>query len=257
MSNSSNNGGERHFSRLTLNQRIQHIVLMTSFFTLVLTGALVTYPSSPAASEIIRLLGGFTMRSILHRTAAITLMILSTYHIIYMFTTKHGRSELRALAPKLDDMFDAIKMVKFYVGLSPEPPRFDRFNYIEKFEYFALAWGTIVMIITGLMLWFQDQTMIYLPKWALDVAKVCHGYEALLAFLAIIVWHFYHVHLNPDVFPMSRVWINGQISEHELKSQHPLEYERIMKREAAASISNDITSSLDLEIDTDGKEQLN
>ena len=96
-------------------------------------------------------------------------------------------------------------MLKFYVGLSPNTPQFDRFNFIEKFEYLALAWGSVVMIATGLVLWFQDQAMVMLPKWTLDVAKVIHSYEALLAFLAIIIWHFYHVHLNPEVFPMSRV----------------------------------------------------
>lgn len=116
--------------------------------------------------------------------------------------------------------------------MAPTVPKFDRFNFIEKFEYLALAWGSVVMIVTGFALWFQDQAMVVLPKWTLDIAKVIHSYEALLAFLAIIIWHFYHVHLNPEVFPMSRVWLSGEISEHEMKTLHPLEYERIMKTEA-------------------------
>lgn len=225
---------ERYFKRMTLNQCIQHITLMTSFFTLVITGFPVSYPSSPAASGVVYLLGGFTVRSTLHRVAAVVLISLTIYHIFYMILTSHGRSELRALMPTLKDPLDALQMLKFYVGLAPEVPKFDRFNFIEKFEYLALAWGSVVMIVTGFALWFQNQAMIVLPKWTLDVAKVVHSYEALLAFLAIIIWHFYHVHLNPEVFPMSRVWLDGKISEHELKTLHPLEYERIMRAEADA-----------------------
>lgn len=225
---------ERRFKRMTLNQRIQHIVLMTSFFTLVLTGFPLTFPSSPASPEIIHMLGGFTMRSALHRVAATMLILLTIYHTFYMLLTKHGRSELRALMPNFKDGFDAIQMLKFYVGLTPNTPLFDRFNFIEKFEYLALAWGSVVMIATGLVLGFQNQAMEILPKWTLDVAKVIHSYEALLAFLAIIIWHFYHVHLNPEVFPMSRVWLNGEISEHEMKTLHPLEYARILEQESAA-----------------------
>lgn len=224
---------ERYFKRMTLNQRIQHIILMTSFFTLVLTGFPVAFPDSWASPSIVHLLGGFTMRSGLHRMAAAVLILLTVYHIFYMILTRHGRSEIRALIPNFKDMFDAIHMLKFYVGLTPNTPQFDRFNFIEKFEYLALGWGSVVMIVTGFALWFQDQAMVLLPKWMLDVTKVIHGYEALLAFLAIIIWHFYHVHLNPEVFPMSRVWLDGNISEHEMKTLHPLEYARIMKENAA------------------------
>jgi cytochrome b subunit of formate dehydrogenase len=230
MTNSA--GQERRFKRMTLNQRIQHVIMMTSFFSLVITGFPVTFPDSPVSWTIVNMLGGFTMRSALHRLAAVVLIMLSIYHTIYILLTRQGRSELKALLPKFKDGFDALQMLKFYIGMAPTMPRFDRFNFIEKFEYLALAWGSVVMIVTGFALWFQDQSMMILPKWALDIAKVVHSYEAVLAFLAIIIWHFYHVHLNPEVFPMSRVWLDGEISEHELKTLHPLEYERIMEAEA-------------------------
>ncbi len=228
---------ERRFKRMTLNQRIQHIIMMTSFFSLVITGFPVTFPDSPISGTIVNLLGGFTMRSALHRLAAVVLILLSIYHTCYIVLTRQGRSELKALLPNFKDGFDAFQMLKFYIGMAPTQPKFDRFNFIEKFEYLALAWGSVVMIVTGLALWFQDQSMMILPKWALDIAKVIHSYEAVLAFLAIIIWHFYHVHLNPEVFPMSRVWLDGEISEHELKTLHPLEYERIMKAEALERVN--------------------
>lgn len=228
---------QRRFKRMTLNQRVQHVILMTSFFTLVLTGFPVTFPNSPVSSGIVHMVGGFSMRSGIHRLTACVLILLTVYHVFYMILTRHGRSEIRALMPMVKDGFDALQMLKFYIGLTPNTPLFDRFNFIEKFEYLALGWGSIVMIATGFVLWFQDQALELLPKWTLDVAKVIHSYEALLAFLAIIVWHFYHVHLNPEVFPMSRVWLDGEISEHELKTLHPLEYERIIKQETAEGLT--------------------
>lgn len=232
MNPTGNSGTERYFERLTLNQRIQHIILLTSFMTLVLTGMPVRYPSSPASSVIIYLLGGFASRAFIHRVAAIILIVLTAYHIGYTFLSPRGRSELKALIPNFKDLFDAINMTLFYVGLRKKTPLFDRYNFIEKFEYLAVGWGSVVMIGTGLVLWYQNEAMIYLPKWTLDVARVIHSYEGLLAFLAIIIWHFYHVHLNPEVFPMSKIWLTGKISEHDLKEHHPLEYERITGKPA-------------------------
>lgn len=226
---------ERYFVRLTVNQRAQHIILMISFFGLVLTGLPVRYAFWPISSFIVHLLGGFEMRALLHRVAAIILIVVTTYHLVYSFVTPRGRSELIAMIPKVKDGFDALNMILFYLGFKSEKPQFDRFNFIEKFEYLALGWGTVVMVGTGLMLWFEDQAMTFLPKWALDVAKIIHSYEALLAFLAIIIWHFYHVHFNPEVFPMSKVWLTGMISEHDLRENHPLEYARIMGLETTKS----------------------
>ncbi len=220
---------ERCYVRMTLNQRIQHIVLMVSFFTLVATCLPLTFPDAPGSAAVVRLLGGFTTRSVIHRAAAIVLILLSVYHVFYMVFSRRGRMEIKALTPRVDDLLDAVDMIKFYLGFSNHKPLFDRYNFIEKFEYLALAWGSAIMIGSGLVLWFEEEAMRVLPKWALDVAKVVHSYEAILAFLAIIIWHFYHVHLNPEVFPMSRVWLDGKISEHDLRELHPLEYARVLK----------------------------
>jgi cytochrome b subunit of formate dehydrogenase len=216
-----------------IGQRIQHAVLIFSFFLLVLTGFPVTFPEAPGAAAIVALLGGFTVRSALHRFGAVLLISLTVYHFSYTVTTPRGRSELRAFIPRLKDGFDLIHILRYYFGLAKDKPKFDRYNFIEKFEYLALGWGSVVMIATGLMLWFEEQSLAALPKWMLDVAKVVHSYEAMLAFLAIIIWHFYNVHLNPEVFPMSKVWLTGMISEHEMKAHHPLEYERLMRSLAA------------------------
>jgi cytochrome b subunit of formate dehydrogenase len=126
------------------------------------------------------------------------------------------------------DLKDIVDLFLFNIGSRSEKPKFGKFNFKEKFEYWAVVWGSAVMIVTGLMQWYAEAAMIIFPKWALDVARIIHGYEAILAFLAVVIWHFYNVHLNPSVFPMSMVWITGRISIEELKENHPLEYEKLV-----------------------------
>ncbi|MDO8684330.1 MAG: cytochrome b/b6 domain-containing protein [Armatimonadota bacterium] len=222
---------EREFERLTLNQRIQHWILIASFISLVITGMPVRYPESPISHVMVRLMGGVTLRAALHRFWALVLISLCAYHLFYVLFSRRGREDLGEFIPSLKDAKDLIKMLKVYFGLSMDKPKFGRYNYIEKFEYFAMGWGSVVMVGTGLALWFEEQALIILPKWALDVANIIHSYEALLAFLAIVIWHFYHVHLNPESFPMSKIWLTGKITEHELRELHPLEYEDIKAKE--------------------------
>ena len=220
---------QRSFERLSVSQRAQHIILIISFSILIITGMPVLFSRSPASGALVRLMGGMTTRALLHRIGALMLIAVCVYHCFYVLYSKKGRDDFAELIPGLKDANDAFQMLKYYFGLSMEKPRFGRFNYIEKFEYLAMGWGSVVMIVTGFVLWFQDQAMVILPKWVLDIANIVHGYEAVLAFLAIVIWHFYHVHFNPEVFPMTRVWLTGRISEHELKENHPLEYEKIVE----------------------------
>lgn len=227
----SNGKKERYFERLSLAQRIQHMVLISSFTTLVITGLPVRYPDSKAAEIMIRSMGGMTARGVIHRVAAVMLVGLCLYHLFFVLFSKRGHDDFVALMPKKRDLTDLIKQMKFYFGLSRTGPRYDRFNWIEKFEYLAMGWGSVVMITTGFLLWFESQAMLVLPKWMLDIALVVHSYEALLAFLAIIIWHCYHVHLNPESFPMNKVWLTGLIAEEELRKHHPEEYDRILRDE--------------------------
>lgn len=216
---------ERRFVRWTLNQRLQHGLLMLSFTVLMITGMVLRYHESPVSRAVMVVLGGIEARALVHRIAAGALMALSGYHVLYVFLTEHGRTDFLLLVPKLQDAKDAMGMLAYYLGFRKDEPPFGRFNFIEKFEYLSVAWGSVVMILSGLVLWFKETALMVLPKWALDVADSVHGYEAVLAFLAIIIWHFYHVHLNPEAFPMSWVWLDGRISEDQLKKHHPLEYQ--------------------------------
>jgi cytochrome b subunit of formate dehydrogenase len=116
--------------------------------------------------------------------------------------------------------------------LFKEPPKYGRYSFIEKFEYLAVVWGSFVMIVTGFFMWQVELAMRLFPKYIFDVFVAIHSYEAILAFLAIIVWHMYNVHFAPAVFPMSRVFLTGKISRKQMMEEHPLEYEEIQKKQS-------------------------
>jgi cytochrome b subunit of formate dehydrogenase len=124
-------------------------------------------------------------------------------------------------------------VLKYNLGLAPTKPAFPRFSYIEKAEYWAMMWGTILMGITGAILWFDNTSMGLFSKLGFDISRTIHFYEAILATLAILVWHFYFVIFNPDVYPMNLAWLTGHMSEQELLEEHPLQLAQLKAEEAA------------------------
>lgn len=223
--------GHSLYLRMTVNERIQHISLAVSFILLVITGFMLSYPDSWWVSHIRDIYGDvFIYRSLLHRIAAVVMVSVSLYHIYYVLATKRGRELIKDLLPRWQDFKDAIGIAKFNLGITKDKPKLDRFSYVEKAEYWALVWGTIVMTATGVIMWFDNTFMGLFTKLGWDIARTIHYYEAWLAFLAIVVWHFYFVIFNPDVYPMSLAWLKGTISEEEMAEEHPLEYERMNKK---------------------------
>ena len=222
--------GEVEFVRLTLNERIQHFILFTSFFILVITGFALKFPECGIVAPLLKIPGMFALRGFLHRLAGGIFIVLAVYHAFYIAFTKRGREQIRELLPNFQDMRDVIQMFLYLVGLSRERPKYGRYNYAEKAEYWALVWGTFVMGVSGLILWFENAAMKSFPKIVMDIATVVHYYEAILATLAIIVWHFYFVFFDPETFPMKTTCLTGKISEAEMIHEHPLEYEALMKK---------------------------
>lgn len=217
----------RTVSRLTLQQRVQHLLLLTSFITLVLTGFALAYPESPFAW----LFGSSEgPRRIIHRIAAVIMILLGFYHAGYMLFTKEGRQALKDIWFSFRDAGDVIAVMKYYLGLSKDHPRMGRFTYGEKAEYWAVVWGTIVMGVTGLMIWYNVATTNWMPRWWIDIATTIHFYEAVLATLAIIVWHLYNVIFDPDSYPINWAWFDGKMDEHQFEHEHGLEYDK-MRRE--------------------------
>jgi len=203
--------------RMEKEQRVQHFLLLTSFFTLVITGFALKFPDSTFARA---LLMGEAVRGIIHRIAATVLVGVSLYHVYYLAARKSGRRMLFDMLPVPKDATDLLNNLRYYLGLGGKPARFSRFTYGEKMEYLALVWGTFVMATTGFMLWFKVAAGNLVPRWWLDVATAIHFYEAILATLAILVWHFYQVMFDPDIYPMNWAWWDGKMSVEVYSHEH-------------------------------------
>jgi len=218
--------------RMTVNQRWQHLVLLTSFIVLVITGFALKFPYSGLAEALAM---GEKLRSIVHRVAGVILIGAGIYHVFYLAMTAEGRRLICAFAPGPKDVFDAWATMRYYLGLGGEKPRYGRFSYAEKAEYWALVWGSVLMAVTGIMMWAKVTTGNLLARWWVDVATSIHYYEAILATLAILVWHFYQVFLDPDVYPMNWAWWDGKMPVHRYREEHGLDTEAL----AAAGVESE------------------
>lgn len=222
----------RLYLRMTLNERVQHGTLLISFTALVITGFALRYPDAWWVVSIRNISPMmFDIRNIVHRVAGVVLMGVSLYHLCYILFVPRGKRLIRDLLPELKDVTDIFRSVKYNLGMSKEKPQFKRFGYIEKAEYWALIWGTVIMGATGIILWFDNTFMGLLTKMGWDVAREIHFYEAWLATLAIIVWHFYFVIFNPDVYPLNVAFWKGTLTEQEMRHEHPAELEEIIREE--------------------------
>jgi formate dehydrogenase gamma subunit len=205
--------------RLTLNERLQHVLLLVSFILLVVTGFALKFPESFWAAPLVKWEKNFPLRGLIHRIAAVVLMGAAVYHVIYLAVVRDGRRWLRGMLPKVKDVRDAIEAVGYNLGYRRRMPSYPRFNYAEKAEYWALVWGTVVMAITGIVLWAHNFVLKYFSTSWIDVATAIHYYEALLATLAIVVWYFYAVIFDPDVYPLKWTFLTGQAPAHEVREE--------------------------------------
>jgi len=210
--------------RMTPNQRWQHMALLVSFFVLVITGFALKYPDTWFAHTLGM---GERLRSILHRVAGVVLIGCGVYHAAYAVMTREGRRLVKDLTPGPRDAFDAMGTMLYYLGLSKNKPKFKKFNYAEKAEYWALVWGTALMAVTGVMMWAKVTVGNLLDRWWVDAATAVHFYEAILATLAIVVWHLYQVIFDPDVYPMNTAWKDGKMPLEHYKHEHALDEETL------------------------------
>ncbi len=229
----SNHAEEKHYIRMTIHERIQHHLVWSTFITLAVTGFMVEFPE-----EWIAVFGQyrepvFYWRGLLHRIAAVVMIANLFYQTWYLAFTRDGRSYFMDMLPTLQDAKDMLFNMLYYLRISKDKPQFDRFNYKEKMEYWTGWIGNIIITLTGFVLWLEH----LFPKFFFDVSILVHTMEAILASCAIMVWHFYEVHLKPGKFPMSKIFLNGKIPEHELEEEHPLQYQRIKQAEEASAAS--------------------
>ncbi|MBI1297175.1 hypothetical protein GC175_19675 [bacterium] len=216
-------GHKETYVRFRLNDRIEHFLLLTSFTVLGITGIPQMFADTGWGVTLIDWMGGIEFIRIVHRVAAVVLMLETIYHggvVTYKVFVKRVRLTMML---SWKDMTDAIQSLTYNLGFSKEAPKMGRYNYAEKAEYWAVIWGTLVMVITGFMLWNPIATTNFLPGVVVPAAKAAHGGEGLLAVLSIIVWHMYHVHVKS----FNRSMFTGRISRHEMEEEHALELAEI------------------------------
>jgi formate dehydrogenase subunit gamma len=215
--------------RLSLQMRVQHMVMFSSCILLIVTGLPIKFHDAALAAAVMNLFGGPDVTRILHRIGAIGLTAVGIYHVFYCMYFEAGRRDFALLIPRLQDAKDAIHQILYFLGVRKTKPLFGRFSYIEKFDYWAVYWGMVVMITSGYIMWFKDAAINQFGKVVYDIGREAHSDEALLATLAIVVWHFYNVHFNPHRFPGSLTWWHGKISMKDFREEHTLEYEEWLK----------------------------
>lgn len=215
----------RPIVRMSVNQRIQHWMLLTSFIVLVISGFALEYGDTWLGWMFFN---SEDVRRNVHRVAAVVMLVGGVYHLFYLAFYREGRRWFTDMLPRWKDVVDLYQTAMFYLFNKGDKPKFARFRYADKAEYWAVVWGTILMGLTGLMIWFKLGVFDFLPLWFIDVAIAIHFYEAILATLAIVVWHFYHVIFDPDVYPINGAFWDGRMTEEMFREEHELAYEEMM-----------------------------
>jgi cytochrome b subunit of formate dehydrogenase len=215
--------------RMGLHFRIAHGMTVVSFTALVLTGFALKFPEAWWAKPMLAWEGQVAFRGLVHRIAGVVLVASLGYHAVHVLRSRRNRRFIDRMRPRWADAGDVARALRFNLGLSEVPPRLGVFSYAEKLEYWAYIWGTVVMAATGFLLWFSDFSLRHLPKWVSDVATTIHFYEAILATASIVVWHFYLVIFDPEVYPMERAWLTGLVSGEHLRHQRPRYYRALMR----------------------------
>jgi len=212
------------YLRFSPGQRVQHAVLIASFTVLAVTGLPQKYASTAVGETLVTVLGGIELVRLVHRVAAVVLMAATLYHLFDVAYRVLVRRRSLSMLPRYRDVLDAGRSVLYNLGLAAGRPGAGRYSFEEKLEYWALLWGNVVMIGTGFMLWNPIATTQLVSGQFIPAAQVAHGSEALLAVLAVVIWHGYGVHLRH----FNRSMLTGTMTEEEMREEHPLELDAIL-----------------------------
>ena len=222
---------ELKFRRFTLNQRIQHILFFVSFILLAYTGFPLKFPEEWWSRWMIASVGGFDNRTLIHHISGFVMIGVSVYHLVYHILEKPRYDVLF----NLKDLDDFKQQIKYYMRYSDEHPKFGRYTWKQKFEYFGAGFGAVIMGFTGLLMYQPFEAMKYFPIGLIQIASLFHTWEAVLASIAVFIGHFYDEHF--EKFP-NLSWVTGNITEEEMRHEHPLEYDEAMKNRTTGSQEN-------------------
>jgi len=227
---SRENEGEEAIVRFETHQRIQHFLMMSTFIALALTGLPQRFSELGASQWWVSTLGGLESVRTIHRAAGVIMLLDCVYHVGYLFVRIGVQRRFGAfqMIPTPRDVKDAFHMVRFFLGLESEKPRFGRFSYLEKFDYWAVFWGIAVIGGSGVVLMFAVAVTVVLPGQVIPLAMTVHGDEAILAVGWIAVVHMFNAHLAPWVFPFNPAIFTGKLSRERYAEDHPLEFEHLV-----------------------------
>jgi formate dehydrogenase subunit gamma len=219
--------------RFSKKQRLEHFVVMTTFVLLALTGFPQKFHEAGFSRFLVKLFGGLDGARLVHRLSGFVFAGLTFFHLTAAILATLQHKMKMTLVPDRQDFKDAVQQLRYYLGLGEEEARFDRFDYRQKFEYWGLVLGGLVMIGTGFVLYFPMLVARVLPGELIPAAKVAHSNEGLMAFLVVITWHIYNAHLAPGIFPFDTSIFTGKISLERLRHEHRREYDRLVGTPAA------------------------
>jgi cytochrome b subunit of formate dehydrogenase len=215
-----------YIERFSPRQRVEHALVMTTFTLLAVTGFPQKFYDSGWALSIVGLFGGMGPMRFVHRACGIAFAVLAVVHVGTIAWKLARGTATPTLVPARKDFDDAVLTLRYYLGRTDRHASFDRFDYRQKFEYWGLLLGGVIMVLTGLILYFPMIAVQYLPGEIVPAAKVAHSNEGLMAFLVVITWHVYNAHFSPDTFPFDTSIFTGKISRERMEHEHPLELAR-------------------------------
>lgn len=227
--------GEQWIIRFGRSDRATHAVMAASFIVLAATGLPLMYYYTGWGQGLAAAVGGLDVTRFLHRVFAVVTFGYAIFHVSrlgWKWIVKRERGLFRgpdSMVPRRKDFADLIGMVRWFVYVDKTMPRFDRWTYWEKFDYFAVFWGVPIIGLSGLVLWCPNWFSAVLPGEFLNVAMIVHGEEALLATGFIFAFHFFHNHMRPENFPLDTVVFTGRLPLARFQEERPEEYRRLVE----------------------------
>lgn len=218
----------KEYSRFDIHQRIQHIMMFTSFILCTFTGLPLKFAYTGWGQSLAAFWGGADLMLKIHLSGAAVMLASCVYHLIYLIIILANRKTRSwATLPSPKDFKDLADNMKYLLGFSEKQAYWDRYTYKEKFDYWAVFWGIFMIGGSGLMMWFPDIATAIVPRWFIDASRAAHSDEAVLAIVVIFFWHFYNVHFSPTFFPMNKLWYQGTMSRELMIHEHPAELDRL------------------------------
>ena len=211
----------------------QHIATMIAFTILVITGFALKFPDAGWVQFLGKIGLTESVRGVTHRVAAVVLIAAALYQWVFLLFVKKWKGEIKSLAPSAADIRQFFQHMEYHLGLTKKYPDFDRYSYVEKAEFWALVWGNLIMLFTGLVLWFPTVATKYFPGWIVKASETVHYYEAWLAALAILFYHMFFAIFHPDDYPINLAGFTGKIPEEEAKERFPKWYRKLMEKETS------------------------